>query len=119
MKISWFDSATNVDDAVANAERARAAGCHRYWSPQISNADPMVVLGIVGFGGGELALGDALDALEVEGAHEDGRLLLLCRGRRRHREQEQGRERRSHERRGGGVHRPVRSSAGGWDARTR
>lgn len=65
MKISWFDSATNVDDAVANAERARAAGCHRYWSPQISNADPMVVLGIVGREVADIRLGTSVVAMQT------------------------------------------------------
>ena len=65
MKISWFDSATNVDDAVANAERARAAGCYRYWSPQISNADPMVVLGIVGREVADIGLGTSVVAMQT------------------------------------------------------
>lgn len=65
MKISWFDSATNVDDAVANAERARAAGCHRYWSPQISNADPMVVLGIVGREVADIRVGTSVVAMQT------------------------------------------------------
>ncbi|MDG1365599.1 MAG: LLM class flavin-dependent oxidoreductase [Acidimicrobiales bacterium] len=65
MKISWFDSATNVDAAVANAERARAAGCHRYWSPQISNADPMVVLGIVGREVADIRVGTSVVAMQT------------------------------------------------------
>ena len=65
MKISWFDSATTVDDAVANAERARAVGCHRYWSPQISNADPMVVLGIVSREVADIGLGTSVVAMQT------------------------------------------------------
>ena len=65
MKISWFDSATNVDHAVANAERARAAGCHRYWAPQISNTDPMVVLGIVGREVADIRLGTSVVAMQT------------------------------------------------------
>jgi len=65
MKISWFDSATEVDTAVANAERARAVGCHRYWAPQISNADPMVVLGIVGREVADIGLGTSVVAMQT------------------------------------------------------
>ena len=65
MNISWFESATNVDAAVANAERARAAGCHRYWSPQISNADPMVVLGIVGREVADIRVGTSVVAMQT------------------------------------------------------
>ena len=61
-KISWFDSATTVDDAVANAERARAAGLHRYWAPQIRNTDPMVVLGVVGREVADIGLGTSVVA---------------------------------------------------------
>jgi len=61
-KISWFDSATSVDDAVANAERARAAGLHRYWAPQIRNTDPMVVLGVVGREVADIRLGTSVVA---------------------------------------------------------
>jgi len=65
MKISWFDSATTVDAAVANAERARSAGCHRYWAPQISNTDPMVVLGIVGREVADIGLGTSVVAMQT------------------------------------------------------
>lgn len=61
-RISWFDSATSVDDAVANAERARAAGLHRYWAPQVRNTDPMVVLGVVGREVADIGLGTSVVA---------------------------------------------------------
>lgn len=64
-KISWFDSPTTVDDALANAERARAAGLHRYWANQTSNTDPMVVLGIVGREIPDIGLGTSVVAMQT------------------------------------------------------
>ena len=65
MKISWFDSPTEIDAAVANAERARAAGLHRYWVNQTSNADPMVTLGIVGREVADIELGTSVVAMQT------------------------------------------------------
>ncbi|MEM9465039.1 MAG: TIGR03564 family F420-dependent LLM class oxidoreductase [Actinomycetota bacterium] len=65
MKISWFDSASEVDAAVATAERARAAGLHRYWSPQVFNADPMVTLAIVGREVPDIGLGTSVVAMQT------------------------------------------------------
>ncbi len=64
-KISWFDSPTTVDEGLANADRARAAGLHRYWNPQISATDPMVVLGIVGREIPEIGLGTSVVAMQT------------------------------------------------------
>jgi F420-dependent oxidoreductase-like protein len=64
-KISWFDSPTTVDAALANAERARAGGLHRYWANQTSNADPMVVLGIVGREVPDIGLGTSVVAMQT------------------------------------------------------
>ena len=47
MQISLFDSPQVVADGVANASRAREAGLHRYWSPQVMNADTMMTLAAV------------------------------------------------------------------------
>ena len=47
MLISLFDSQPIVSDAVAHAGRAQAAGLHRYWAPQVMNADTMMTLGAV------------------------------------------------------------------------
>ena len=65
MKISWFDSPTEIDAAVANAERARDAGLHRYWVNQTSNADPMVTLGIVGREVADIELGTSVVAMQT------------------------------------------------------
>ena len=65
MKISWFDSASEVDAAVATADRARAAGLHRYWSPQVFNADPMVTLAIVGREVPDIELGTSVVAMQT------------------------------------------------------
>ncbi|MEM8706509.1 MAG: TIGR03564 family F420-dependent LLM class oxidoreductase [Actinomycetota bacterium] len=65
MKISWFDSASEVDAAVATAERARAAGLHRYWSPQVFNADPMVTLAVVGREVPDIGLGTSVVAMQT------------------------------------------------------
>ncbi|MEM9519024.1 MAG: TIGR03564 family F420-dependent LLM class oxidoreductase [Actinomycetota bacterium] len=65
MKISWFDSASEVDAAVATAERARDAGLHRYWSPQVFNADPMVTLAIVGREVSDIGLGTSVVAMQT------------------------------------------------------
>ncbi len=64
-RISWFDSATRVDDAVANADRARAGGLHRYWVSQVRNADPMVVLGVVGREVADIGLGTSVVAMQT------------------------------------------------------
>jgi len=63
-KISWFDSPTTIDDALANADRARAAGLLRYWNPQVANTDPMVVLGIVGHEIPDIGLGTSVVAMQ-------------------------------------------------------
>ena len=62
--ISWFDSPTTVDVALANADRARAAGLHRYWNPQIAVTDPMVVLGIVAREIPDIGLGTSVVAMQ-------------------------------------------------------
>ncbi|MBT5138502.1 MAG: TIGR03564 family F420-dependent LLM class oxidoreductase [Acidimicrobiaceae bacterium] len=62
--ISWFDSPTTVDAALANADRARAAGLHRYWNPQIAVTDPMVVLGIVAREIPDIGLGTSVVAMQ-------------------------------------------------------
>ncbi len=64
-KISWFDSPTTVDGALVNAERARVGGLHRYWANQTSNADPMVVLGIVGREIPDIGLGTSVVAMQT------------------------------------------------------
>ena len=62
MKISWFDSPSEIDAALETAERARAAGLHRYWNPQVANADPMVTLAIVGREVPDIGLGTSVVA---------------------------------------------------------
>ena len=57
--------ASRIDAAVANAERARAAGLHRYWVNQTSNADPMVTLGIVGREVADIELGTSVVAMQT------------------------------------------------------
>ena len=65
MKLSLFDSPTHVDDGVANAERARAAGLHRYWVPQVMNADPIVVLSVVAAKVPDILLGTSVMAMQT------------------------------------------------------
>ena len=65
MKISWFDSPSEIDAALETAERARAAGLHRYWNPQVANADPMVTLAIVGREVPDIGLGTSVVALQT------------------------------------------------------
>mgnify|MGYP005726029965 FL=1 len=65
MKISWFDSPSEIDAALETAERARAAGLHRYWNPQVANADPMVTLAIVGREVPDIGLGTSVVAMQT------------------------------------------------------
>ncbi len=65
MLLSLFDSPTNVDQAVANAERARAAGLTRYWTPQVMNADTMVTLGVVASKVPDIGLGTSVMAMQT------------------------------------------------------
>ena len=65
MKISWFDSPSEIDAALETAERARAAGLHRYWNPQVFNADPMVTLAIVGREVPDIGLGTSVVAMQT------------------------------------------------------
>ncbi len=63
--MSFFDSQPVVSDAVANAERARAAGLHRYWAPQIMNADTMLTLGAVAAAVPDIQLGTSVMAMQT------------------------------------------------------
>ena len=65
VKISWFDSPSEIDAALETAERARAAGLHRYWNPQVANADPMVTLAIVGREVPDIGLGTSVVAMQT------------------------------------------------------
>ena len=65
MKLSLFDSTSNIDDAVANATRANDLGFHRYWAPQIMNADPMTVLAVVGREVPRILLGTSVVAMQT------------------------------------------------------
>lgn len=65
MKISLFDSTNNIDDAVANASRANDLGYHRYWAPQIMNADPISVLSVVGREVPRILLGTSVVAMQT------------------------------------------------------
>lgn len=65
MDISLFDSPSTVSDAVANAERARAAGMKGYWAPQVSNADTMVTLGVVASQVPDIGLGTSVMAMQT------------------------------------------------------
>ncbi len=51
MQISLFDSPQLVSDGIANAERAQSIGLHRYWVPQVMNADTMLTLAAVAAAG--------------------------------------------------------------------
>jgi len=65
MKISLFDSTPDIDTAVANATRAEAAGFHRYWAPQIMNADPISILSVVGREVPRILLGTSVVAMQT------------------------------------------------------
>ena len=64
MKISLFDTTTEVDVAVDNAHRAREAGLVGYWVPQIMNADPVAVLAVVGREVQDIKLGTSVIAMQ-------------------------------------------------------
>lgn len=65
MKLSLFDSTNNIDDAVANASRANDHGFHRYWAPQIMNADPISILSVVGREVPRILLGTSVVAMQT------------------------------------------------------
>jgi len=65
MKLSLFDSTNNIDEAVANAGRANDRGFHRYWAPQIMNADPISVLAVVGREIPRILLGTSVVAMQT------------------------------------------------------
>lgn len=65
MQISLNDSCPVVSDAVANAERARAAGLSRYWAPQIMNADTMTTLAVVASSVPDIGLGTSVMAMQT------------------------------------------------------
>ncbi len=65
MKISLFDSTNNIDDAVANASKANDLGYHRYWAPQIMNADPISILSVVGREVPRILLGTSVVAMHT------------------------------------------------------
>lgn len=65
MKLSLFDSTNNIDDAVANASRANDLGFHRYWAPQIMNADPISILAVVGREVPRILLGTSVVAMQT------------------------------------------------------
>jgi 5,10-methylenetetrahydromethanopterin reductase len=65
MKISLFDSTNNIDDAVSSAGRANDAGHHRYWAPQIMNADPISILSVVGREIPRIKLGTSVVAMQT------------------------------------------------------
>ena len=65
MKLSLFDSTNNIDDAVANASRANDLGYHRYWAPQIMNADPISILSVVGREVPRILLGTSVVAMQT------------------------------------------------------
>ena len=65
MKISLFDSTSNVDLAVENAARANDNGYHRYWAPQIMNADPIATLAVVGREIPNIGLGTSVVAMQT------------------------------------------------------
>jgi len=65
MQISLFDSQPVVSDAIINAERASHAGLHRYWAPQVMNADTMMTLGAVAAAVPDIALGTSVMAMQT------------------------------------------------------
>jgi len=65
MKLSLFDSTNNIDEAVANASRANDLGYHRYWAPQIMNADPIAVLSVIGREIPRILLGTSVVAMQT------------------------------------------------------
>ena len=65
MLISLFDSQPVVSDAVAHAGRAQAAGLHRYWAPQVMNADTMMTLGAVAAAVPNIGIGTSVMAMQT------------------------------------------------------
>lgn len=65
MLISLFDSQPTVSHSIANAERARAAGLHRYWAPQVMNASTMLTLGAVAAAVPDIGLGTSVMAMQT------------------------------------------------------
>ena len=65
MRISLFDSQPVVSTAVANALRAQSAGLHRYWAPQVMNADTMLTLGAVAAAVPDIELGTSVMAMQT------------------------------------------------------
>lgn len=65
MKLSLFDSTSDIDTAVANAARANDLGYHRYWAPQVMNADPISVLSVVGREIPRILLGTSVVAMQT------------------------------------------------------
>jgi len=65
MKLSLFDSPTNIDSAVANASWANDHGFHRYWVPQVMNADPISILSVVGREVPRIRLGTSVVAMQT------------------------------------------------------
>ena len=65
MLISLFDSQPIVSNSIANAERARAAGLHRYWAPQVMNASTMLTLGAVAAAVPDIGLGTSVMAMQT------------------------------------------------------
>lgn len=65
MKLSLFDSTSDIETAVANAGRANDLGLHRYWAPQIMNADPISVLSVVGREIPRILLGTSVVAMQT------------------------------------------------------
>jgi len=65
MKLSLFDSPTNIDDAISNAGWAQEHGLHRYWNPQVGNADPIAILSVVGREIPTIELGTSVVAMQT------------------------------------------------------
>ncbi len=65
MKLSLFDSTSDIDSAVANASRANDLGLHRYWAPQVMNADPISVMAVVGREVPRILLGTSVVAMQT------------------------------------------------------
>ncbi len=64
-KLSLTDSSPRVEQAVANAERARGAGLHRFWMPQVRSADPLTTLAVVAREVPTVGLGTAVVAMQT------------------------------------------------------
>jgi len=65
MKLSLFDSPSDIDTAVADTTRAEAAGFRRYWNPQVMHADT-IRTGLEAY----KAAGTTEVALDILGARE-------------------------------------------------